>query len=151
MKKWIAAALAGLFVLGIVVPALALDAGQSRVAIGANLDEAQIEQVYADFGLQRGSVSELTVTNADERAYLEGLVSEKKIGSVALSCVYITTLEPGSGLSISSKNINWCTNEMYTNALTTAGITDAEVMITAPFAVSGTAALTGIYLSLIHI
>ena len=145
MKKWIAAALAGLFVLGIVVPALALDAGQSRVAIGANLDEAQIEQVYADFGLQRGSVSELTVTNADERAYLEGLVSEKKIGSVALSCVYITTLEPGSGLSISSKNINWCTNEMYTNALTTAGITDAEVMITAPFAVSGTAALTGIY------
>ena len=34
---------------------------------------------------------------------------------------------------------------MYINALTTAGITDAKVMITAPFDVSGTAALTGIY------
>ena len=145
MKKWIAAALAGLFLLALVAPVLALDAGQSRVAIGANLDEAQIEQVYADFGLERGSVSEITVTNAEERAYLEGLVSDKKIGSVALSCVYITTLEQGAGLSISSKNINWCSNEMYANALTTAGITDAQVMVTAPFAVSGTAALTGIY------
>ena len=34
---------------------------------------------------------------------------------------------------------------MYKNALTTAGITDADVKVTAPFAVSGTAALTGIY------
>lgn len=145
MKKWIAGALAFLFLLGLAAPALALDAGLSRVAIGANLDDAQIAQVYADFGLERGSVQEITVTNQDERAYLEGLVSENKIGSVALSCVYITTLEPGSGLSISTKHINWCTEQMYANALTTAGITDARVMVTAPFDVSGTAALTGIY------
>ena len=145
MKKWIAGALAFLFLLGLAAPALALDAGLSRVAIGANLDDAQIAQVYADFGLERGSVQEITVTNQDERAYLEGLVSENKIGSVALSCVYITTLEPGSGLSISTKHINWCTEQMYANALTTAGITDARVVVTAPFDVSGTAALTGIY------
>ena len=35
--------------------------------------------------------------------------------------------------------------EDYINALTTAGITDAKVIVTAPFDVSGTAALTGIY------
>ncbi len=145
MKKWMAGALAFLFLLGLTAPAFALDAGLSRVAIGANLDDAQIAQVYADFGLERGSVQEITVTNQDERAYLEGLVSENKIGSVALSCVYITTLEPGSGLSISTNHINWCTEQMYANALTTAGITDARVMVTAPFDVSGTAALTGIY------
>ena len=34
---------------------------------------------------------------------------------------------------------------MYINALTTAGITDAKVIVSAPFAVSGTAALTGVY------
>ena len=34
---------------------------------------------------------------------------------------------------------------MYTNALITAGITDAEVKVSAPFDVSGTAALAGIY------
>lgn len=145
MKKWIAGALALLFLLGLAAPAFALDAGLSRVAIGANLDDAQIAQVYADFGLERGSVQEIIVTNQDERAYLEGLVSEGKIGSVALSCVYITTLEPGSGLSISTNHINWCTEQMYANALTTAGITDARVVVTAPFDVSGTAALTGIY------
>ena len=34
---------------------------------------------------------------------------------------------------------------MYTNALATAGITDAKIMVAAPFPVSGTAALAGIY------
>ena len=34
---------------------------------------------------------------------------------------------------------------MYMNAMVTAGITDANVKIVAPFNVSGTAALTGIY------
>lgn len=34
---------------------------------------------------------------------------------------------------------------MYKNALATAGITDAKVLISAPFPVSGTGALTGIY------
>lgn len=145
MKRWIAAMLALVCLAGLAAPALALEAGEARVVIGANLDDGQIVQVYKDFGLERGSVQEIIVTNAEERAYLEGLVSENKIGSVALSCVYITTTEPGSGLSISSKNINWCSDQMYANALTTAGITDAKVVVTAPFAVSGTAALTGIY------
>ncbi len=66
-------------------------------------------------------------------------------GSVALSCCYITILKEGSGLQITTSNINWCTSEMYINALTTAGITDAKVMVSAPFPVSGTAALTGVY------
>lgn len=121
------------------------ETGDSRVTIGANLDDDQIAAIYRDFGVERGSVTEIIVTNADEREYLEGIAPERKIGSVALSCVYIKTLEEGSGLTISTKNINWCTAEMYTNALITAGIDDAEVMVSAPFDVSGTAALTGIY------
>ena len=125
--------------------AFAYEAGEARVVIGANLDQEQVAAVYKHFGIERGSVEELIVTNADERDYLEGLVDEKKIGNVALSCVYITLLEEGSGLSISTNNINWCTEQMYINALTTAGITDARVMVSAPFAVSGTAALTGVY------
>jgi len=53
--------------------------------------------------------------------------------------------EEGEGISINTHNIDWCTADMYKNALITAGITDAEVMITSPYVVSGTAALTGIY------
>ena len=125
--------------------AFAYEAGEARAVIGANLDQEQVAAVYKDFGVERGSVEEIIVTNEDEREYLEGLVDDKKIGSVALSCVYITLLEEGSGLSISTNNINWCTEQMYINALTTAGITDANVIVSAPFAVSGTAALTGVY------
>lgn len=125
--------------------AFAYEAGEARAVIGANLDQEQVAAVYKDFGIERGSVEEIIVTNADEREYLEGLVDDKKIGSVALSCVYITLLEEGAGLSISTNNINWCTEQMYINALTTAGITDAKVIVSAPFAVSGTAALTGVY------
>lgn len=36
---------------------------------------------------------------------------------------------------------------MYMNAMVTAGITDADVKICAPYKVSGTAALTGIYMA----
>lgn len=146
MKRFMGLVLAVLLGVSAFAPsALAIDAGQSRVTIGANLDEAQRAQIYKDFGLEEGDVTELKVTNDEERAYLEGLVSESKIGNVALSCVYIKTLDEGEGLHITTNNINWCSKEMYINALTTAGITDAEVKISAPFEVSGTAALTGLY------
>ena len=125
--------------------AFAYKVGEARVAIGANLDSEQIAAVYSDFGIERGVIPEITVTNENERQYLEGLVDDKKIGHKAISCVYITILDDGSGLNVSTKNINWCTEQMYKNALTTAGITDADVKVTAPIAVSGTAALTGIY------
>ena len=127
------------------VPALAMGEGQERVVVGADLTEAQILSVYGQFGLTRGSVTELTVTNAEERDYLEGLVSEDVIGHNSISCVYIRTLPSGSGLTVSTNNITWCTQDMYRAALMTAGVYDAEVRVGAPFGVSGTAALTGIY------
>lgn len=125
--------------------ALAVDAGEKRVTMGADLTAEQRSAIYAYFGIEPGTVQEIIVTNADERKYLEGLVPEGKIGHVALSCIYITALEAGAGLQIETNNINWCSADMYANALTTAGIRDAKVMVSAPFPVSGTAALTGAY------
>ncbi len=146
MKRIIAAAIAVACSFTLFLPAaLAVDAGEERVTMGADLTDRQREAVYEDFGIEEGSVKELTVTNAEERSYLEGLVPDGKIGSVALSCIYIKTLEEGSGLSIELHNINYCTEDMYINALTTAGISDASVIVSAPFPVSGTGALTGAY------
>lgn len=146
MKRLLAALLcAALVIGGYAGTALAYEEGDARVTIGADLTAEQKAQIYADFGIAQGDVPEIVVTNENEREYLEGLAPEGKIGKVALSCVYITILEQGEGLDISTKNINWCTADMYTNALVTAGITDAKVVISAPFPVSGTAALTGIY------
>lgn len=125
--------------------ALADVSPDSRVVIGADLDDSEINTVYEAFGVDRGYVTELTVTNSDERKYLEGMVDESLIGTKSISCVYIEALGEGEGLDVSVKNISWCTPDMYMNAMVTAGITDANVKIVAPFSVSGTAALTGIY------
>lgn len=131
--------------LTLSLPVLAVNEGEERVVIGADLTDDQALTVYGQFGLMRGSVPELKVTNAEERSYLEGIVSESVIGTRSISCVYIKTLKEGSGLSVSTNNISWCTEDMYRSALMTAGIFDAQVKVGAPFPVSGTAALTGIY------
>lgn len=146
MKKAIAMILIIIMILTFsLTAAFAVSGGEERAVIAVDLDENEISRIYKDFGIERGSVPELTVTNADEREYLEGLVADEKIGNVALSCVYIKTLDEGEGLRMSIMNIKWCTEDMYKNALATAGITDAVVKISAPHSVTGTAALTGIY------
>ena len=125
--------------------ASALNVGDARAVIGADLSDSQISTVYNLFGISRGSVTELRVTNAEERTYLNGLVDSSVIGTRSISCVYIELLGEGSGLQVETSNISWCTKDMYINALVTAGIDDAKVIVAAPFSVSGTAALTGIY------
>lgn len=146
MKKILSILLACCMLAG-AVPALAVDAGEARAVIGANLTEEQISAVYSNFGVKRGDVTELRVTNADERKYLEGYVEDSVIGTNSISCVYIEVLEEGEGLDVTTSNINWCTSQMYVSALATAGITDAKIIVAAPFEVSGTAALTGVYMA----
>ena len=144
MKKWISFLLAALCLLSIPMTAFAEEI-QSRAVIGADLDSSQVDSVYGMFSVTRGSVIELKVTNAEERKYLEGYVDESLIGTRSISCVYVELLPEGSGMSVTTSNITWCTGEMYISALATAGITDARIIVAAPFEVSGTAALTGIY------
>lgn len=48
-------------------------------------------------------------------------------------------------MTVNTSHITYCTSQMYISALATAGITDAKITVTAPFDVSGTAALTGVY------
>ncbi|NCB73935.1 MAG: DUF1002 domain-containing protein [Clostridia bacterium] len=126
--------------------AFALEKGDARAVMGADITTEQKSSVYKTFGIEEGSVTELTVTNDDERAYLDGLVDSSIIGTKSISCVYIEVLSEGDGLDVSVSNISWCTKEMYANALVTAGISDAKLIVTSPVAgISGTAALTGVY------
>ena len=144
MKKIFSLLLALLLVAGMAVPAYA-DVNQSRAVIGADLSDEQVEAVYGMFGIRRGEAIELKMTNAEERTYLEGYVDDSLIGTRSISCVYVELLPAGSGMSVTTSNINWCTGEMYISALATAGITDANIIVAAPFEVSGTAALSGVY------
>lgn len=133
-----------LAVLGGLLSAFALMPGESRVVIGEDLTLEEITRVYRDFQLERGTVRELTVSNEEEHALFGDALDTSVIGSVACSCIYLRVLPEGSGCTVERHNISWCTEEMYRSALRTAGIEDVAVVITAPFEVSGTAALTGI-------
>lgn len=144
MKRILSLILVLMLILSLGGTAFA-DNTQSRAVIGANLTAEQVAQVYSAFGVQQGTVPQLLVTNAEERQYLEGYVDSSIIGSRSISCVYVELLGSGAGMNVTTSNITWCTPEMYIQALATAGITDARIIVAAPFEVSGTAALTGIY------
>ncbi len=144
MKKLITILLIIVMAVGMIVPAYAENI-QSRAVIGADLTDDQIAAVYNAFGIKRGDAIELRVTNGEERQWLQGYVDEGLIGTRSISCVYVELLPEGSGMDVTTSNITWCTGEMYISALATAGITDARIIVAAPFEVSGTAALTGVY------
>ena len=102
----------------------------------------QLDAVYESFGVRRGDVPELKITSDEEKQLLSGLVDASVIGTKSVSCIYIELLDKGSGLDLRTHNITWCTKEMFLTALTTAGISDARVIVSAPYASAGTA---GIY------
>ena len=144
MKRLLSVLLALCLLTGIGA-AFAAEPGARCVVVGADLTQTQIESVYESFGLRRGEAPELTITSSEERQYLEGLVDESVIGTKSVSCVCIELLEAGSGLELRTNNITWCTKEMFLTALATAGVTDARVIVSAPWASAGTAALAGIF------
>lgn len=118
------------------------------LALGEDLTEEQRNTVLSLMGIEPGSLSDydvVYVTNEEERQYLGSYIDAAQIGSRALSSVVIAQREKGSGINISTKNITYCTVGMYKNALATAGVTDADIIVAGPYGISGTAALVGIF------
>lgn len=117
--------------------------GDSIVTLGENLTEDQKSTVLKELDPPKDAQT-ITVSNEEEHKYLDGVIPTAQIGTKALSSAMITYTESGSGIIVQTNNISTITPEMYSNALITAGLKDANISITAPFSVSGTAALTGI-------
>ncbi|WP_238918850.1 DUF1002 domain-containing protein [Clostridium sp. YIM B02555] len=113
------------------------------VTLGADLSEAQKQEMLKAFGVTKNSASILEVTSKEEHTYLAKVASEAQLGNKAISCSYVEPTEKG-GLNVSTNNLTWVNDGMIKNALITAGIENANVKASAPFEVSGTAALTGI-------
>lgn len=116
------------------------------LALGADLTPEQLAAVINLMGLDGQDLSQydiIYVTNAMEHQYLDKYVDSKVIGTRALSSVLVRQAEPGHGVVVTTKNINFCTVDMYRNALLTAGVKDADIMVVGPTSISGTAALIG--------
>lgn len=117
------------------------------LALGADLSAEQQHTVLSLMGIEVSDLEKydvVYVNNKEEHQYLDSYISSSAIGTKSLSSVVITQTEKGKGLSISTYNINYCTVGMYKNALTTAGISDANIIVAGPFELSGTCALVGI-------
>jgi uncharacterized protein YpuA (DUF1002 family) len=117
--------------------------GDVIVTLGESLTEEQKQQVLEKLTPPENAEI-ITVSNKEERKYLGNLIPKAQLGTRAISSSSITYTGTGSGLNVETENINWVTDEMYLNALITAGVKDAEIKVVAPFEVSGTAALTGL-------
>lgn len=142
MKKWIAIAILAVMMIPGVAFADAAP-GDVIVTLGEDLSEEQKQDLLKEMDVP-SDVETINVTNEEEHQYLGEYISKAQIGTRAISSTKITIGEKDSGLNVETNNINWVTEEMYANALTTAGVTDADIYVTAPFEVSGTAGLTGI-------
>jgi len=121
--------------------------GQPYIVFGEDLSQDQKKTVLNLLGVIEEELPQykiLTVSNKEEHKYLDAFVDKDKIGTKAFSSVKFIPKEKGAGLKITSHNIDYCTISMFQNALITAGVQDAEVVIAAPFELSGTAALIGI-------
>jgi len=117
--------------------------GDMIVTLGESLTEEQQNILLSEMNAPEDAQI-IYVSNAEEHQYLGSYVAKSLIGTRAISSSAITIADKDSGLEVETNNINWVTDEMYINALITAGVKDAKIYITAPMSVSGTAALTGI-------
>lgn len=150
MKRGIAFLAAGIMLLA------------SPVSVLADREDAKLEKPYVSLGAdlnaqERATVLELlgvteddlknytvaTITNQDEHDYLDAYLDKSVIGSRALSSVLVEGKTDGNGIKVTTHNISYCTTGMYQNALVTAGIKDADIVVAGPFKISGTAALVG--------
>lgn len=158
MKKMLKKAMAYMMTLAFVL----LSPAAMSVAKADAVTDADPKDVYVSFGAdlsasEKATVMQLmgiteadlvnykvgTITNQDEKTYLGSYLDASVIGSRALSSVVVVVKEKGHGINVETKNITYCTPGMYTNALITAGISDADVIVAGPFGITGTAALVG--------
>lgn len=116
------------------------------VSLGADLSSSERATVLSLLGLTEDDLKSCTVinvTNQDEHQYLDSYLSSSVIGTRAISSVKVVNKGKGNGINVTTQNISYCTDTMYQNALATAGVEDADVVVAGPFSVSGTAGLVG--------
>lgn len=118
--------------------------GSKVVTIGADLNAQQKQMMLDYFGVSENEAMIINVTNAEERKYLQGVATDAQLGRRTISCAYVEPTSGKDGINVKTANLTWVTSSMIASTLTTAGLTSANVIAAAPYAVSGTGALTGV-------
>ncbi|GAB3048459.1 DUF1002 domain-containing protein [Virgibacillus ainsalahensis] len=116
----------------------------SIIIYGDKLTEDQRTQVRELVDVSDSdAIEEHNVTGEDYANFINGNPNANMYSSAK-----ITLEDEGAGLTVNivtPDNITEVTNDMYANALLTAGVENATVDVASPVAVTGHSALTGIY------
>lgn len=146
-KKIISILIIAALVLTLVFPILNIvraDTIKLVVSLGADLTKEQQEQILDYMDVEREDVNIIETTIQEEAHYLKDTQAIEHIGNKTISSALVERLGEEEGMSVETHNITWVSDDMYANALITAGVKDARIIAAAPFEVSGTGALTGI-------
>ncbi|MFD1851965.1 DUF1002 domain-containing protein [Oceanobacillus bengalensis] len=118
--------------------------GPAIVVYGGTLSDEQRNKVRELLDVTNpDTVTEYEVLGEDVATYINGNPDANLYSSAK-----IVRQEEGNGLTINivtPENITEVTEDMYANALLTAGVENATVDVVSPIPVSGHSALTGIY------
>lgn len=150
-RRWTALLLAVLMMTAMFAMPLTASAavaeGQTFVSLGEDLSPEGRAEVLRLFGLTEADLEDCTVisvSSQEEHEMFDSYLPQDVIGNVSKSSSMITTREEGYGIQVRTENITWCTVSMYQNALATAGIKDADVVIASPGGATGSSALLGV-------
>lgn len=144
INKRIAVVLALVMALSVSITGTSFAAdGDAYLVLGASLSDEEKATVLDLLDVaDTNDYNIIYVTNQEEHQYLDSYVNSDQIGSRALSSVLIKE-NSGDYINVETHNIGYCTEDMYRNALATAGLHGADVTVAGPFEISGTAALVG--------
>lgn len=122
------------------------------VVYGAGLSQSQQEEVGQVLGVQ-DNFETMTATANDYREFIDDS-SSSTTNAEMISSVALEPTDPGSGVKVNIKNYNGENNitsvtaQQYAMVATLAGVKDMNIIVTSPTKVSGTSALTGVYVAL---
>ncbi|MCC8064328.1 MAG: DUF1002 domain-containing protein, partial [Clostridiales bacterium] len=151
LKRFTAGALALSILATLPTAALASGSAASEdtagyLILGEDLSDSQEETVLKLLDVDDLSDYEVSYTTHEEEEELFGsYLSASLLGTKALSSILLVPAEEGSGITVTTYNISYCTEEMYQTALADAGVADVEVYVAAPTTLSGTCALASAF------
>lgn len=135
-----------ILVMQMILPESVMAYDSSKlVTLGADLSDQQKRDILNFFGVSETDVQVIYVTNAEEKQLLSNSFSQAEIGSKTFSCAYIHLVTEPIGIMATIGNLSKVDSTIITQSMASAGINNAEVVTAAPFEVSGTGALTGIF------
>ena len=119
----------------LAVPAASAEA----FAVSEALTADQLRTVCDNFGLTAELEDALVLSPEEEELCFADSTAVLPEKENRLYCVYARALSRGSGLEARVSNLNNLSAELLTALLLTAGVTDAEIYVGAPYSVSGAA------------